>query len=158
MSISLVPITGKAACAFVQRHHRHHSPPRGWLFAVACEQDGEVVGVAIVGRPVARMSADGYTCEVTRLATDGSRNACSLLYGAAWRAARALGYRRMLTYTLPSEGGASLRGAGWTCEGKAGGRSWSRARRPREDEHPTEVKTRWVRRVEEPSARGCEPS
>jgi hypothetical protein len=89
------------------------------------------------------MLQDGYTAEVTRLATDGTRNACSALYGAAWRAARAIGYRRMISYTLPEEGGASLRGAGWRLVGEAGGGSWSRASRARVDTHPTGTKLRW---------------
>lgn len=81
----------------------------------------DLCGVAIVGRPTARMLDDGWTVEVTRLATDGAHNACSILYAAAWRAARAMGYRRCVTFTLPEEGGASLRGAGWRCIGEAGG-------------------------------------
>src|SRR5688572_24232208 len=95
---------------FVTKHHRHHKRPQGGLFAVGCAVDGhdEPCGVAIIGRPVSRMADDGWTVEVTRLCTDGSRNACSMLYRAAWRAARALGYRRLITYTLPEEGGASL--------------------------------------------------
>lgn len=140
-----VPITLREASAFVVAHHRHHKPPRGMLFAIGCalDRDHPIVGVAIIGRPVARMLADGWTAEVTRLATDGSRNACSYLYGAAWRAARAIGYRRLVTYTLPEEGGGSLRGAGWRCLGEAGGGSWSRVGRPRVDTHPTQGKLRW---------------
>jgi hypothetical protein len=102
-----------------------------------------VVGVVILGRPVARRLDDGWTLEVTRCATDGTSNACSCLYGAAWRLAKSLGYRRLVTYTLPEEGGASLRGAGWTCVGEAGGGSWDRAERPRVDLHPTQTKLRW---------------
>lgn len=132
-----------AAAAFVGQFHRHHKPPVGGLFAVGCARDGVVVGVAVIGRPVARMLDDGWTAEVTRLCTDGTRNACSILYGAAWRAARALGWRKLITYTLPEEGGASLRGAGWRCIGEAGGGSWSRIERPRVDEHPTQQKLRW---------------
>ena len=88
--------------------------------------------------------SDGFTAEVTRLATTGERNACSMLYGASWRAARAMGYRRLITYTLDTEPGASLRGAGWRCVGQAGGGSWSRKNRPRIDKHPTQCKFRWV--------------
>ena len=115
--LSLCPITLCEAFLFVRRHHRHHRPPQGGLFAVACTLEGsdEVCGVAIVGRPIARRLDDGWTAEVTRCCTDGSRNACSMLYGAAWRACRALGYRRLVTYTLPEEGGCSLRGAGPRC-------------------------------------------
>lgn len=143
MGLHLVPVTLKEARQFVADFHRHHRPPAGGLFAVAVSDSEKIRGVAIIGRPVARMLADGFTAEVTRLCTDGARNACSMLYGAAWRAARALGYRRLVTYTLPSEGGASLRAAGWRCIGEAGGGSWSRASRPRIDTHPTQQKLRW---------------
>jgi hypothetical protein len=105
-------------------------------------------GVAMVGRPVARNLQDGWTLEVLRVATDGVRNGCSMLYGAAWRAARALGYRRLVTYTLPEEGGGSLRAAGMTLIGKAGGGSWNCASRPRVDKHPTQEKLRWEYREE----------
>ena len=103
----------------------------------------EMVAVVIVGKPVARMLADGWTAEVTRLCSTGARNACSLLYAAAWRASRAIGYRRLVTYTLPEEGGASLRAAGWKLIGAAGGGSWDRAERPRVDTHPLQEKLRW---------------
>ena len=145
MSLQLTPITQREAFAFVQEHHRHHRPPRGSILQVAVSRDENIVGVAIVGRPVSRMLQDGWTAEVIRVATDGSRNACSKLYGAAWRAVRALGYKRLITYTLPEEGGASLRGAGFTLVGSAGGGSWSRQDRPRVDLHPTQVKFRWQR-------------
>ena len=124
-------------------HHRHHKAPQGGLFAVAVSDANDVRGVAIVGRPVARMLADGWTAEVTRVCTDGARNACSMLYAAAWRACRALGYRRLITYTLVTESGASLRGAGWRVVGEAGGGSWSRESRPRIDKHPIQRKLRW---------------
>jgi hypothetical protein len=139
----VVPMTLREACAFIEEHHRHHNPPRGCIFVVGVSDEGRIAGVAVVGRPVARMLQDGWTAEVTRVATDGARNACSILYGAAWRAARALGYRKLVTYTLPEEGGASLRGAGWTCLGEAGGGSWDRKQRPRVDTHPTQGKLRW---------------
>lgn len=142
--LELAPVTLREARAFVERHHRHHKAPQGGLFAVAVSDGKEVVGVAIVGRPVARMlAADAYTAEVTRLCTLGAANACSMLYAAAWRAARALGYRKLVTYTLPEEGGVSLKASGWRCIGKAGGGTWSRADRPRVDEHPTQAKLRW---------------
>lgn len=95
------------------------------------------------GRPVARVLQDGWTAEVTRLCTLGDKNACSMLYAASWRAARALGYRRLITYTLKSEGGASLRASGWRLVGEAGGGSWSRKNRPRVDMHPLEQKQLW---------------
>ena len=103
----------------------------------------KVVGVAIVGRPNARMEQNGYTCEVTRLATDGSRNACSMLYRAAWRAARAMGYLRLVTRILIDESGVSLKAAGFACKGPSGGGSWSRSSRPRVDTSPTGQKVLW---------------
>ena len=147
MKMRIVPITQREAFAWIERTHRHHKPPRGSLVQLAVARDDEVVGVAVVGRPVSRMLQDGWTAEVTRVATDGTRNACSMLYGAAWRAVRALGYRRLVTYTLPEEGGASLRGAGFQLIGEAGGGSWSRTDRPRVDLHPMQVKLRWERRA-----------
>ena len=111
--LTVTPIDIAEANAFVSSHHRHHKPVRGAKFAIAVsDQSSTVRGVAIVGRPVARMIDDGWTLEVNRCCTDGARNACSMLYGAAWRAAKALGYRRLVTYTLPEEGGSSLRAAG----------------------------------------------
>ena len=146
VSLVLVPITLRDARPLVARLHRHHAPPQGGLWAVACARDGdeEPCGVAIVGRPVSRiLAAAGWTAEVTRLATDGEHNACSILYGACWRAARALGYRRLITYTLAEEGGASLRAAGWRVVAETAGGSWSRTSRPRVDAHPLQAKLRW---------------
>jgi hypothetical protein len=143
MNLELIPLTQREALAFVRAHHRHHEPPRGALFQVGAARAGAVIGVAVVGRPVAMMLQDGTTAEVLRLCTDGTRNACSFLYGAAWRAARALGWRRLVTYTLPKEGGTSLRAAGWRLVGEAGGGSGSRNERPRVDTHPTQTKLRW---------------
>lgn len=143
MSPSAVPVTLRDANAFVQQHHRHHPKARGCVFCLGVSESDRVVGVAIVGRPKARNLQDGWTAEVTRVATDGTRNACSFLYGAAWRAARSIGYRRLVTYTLPAEGGASVRAAGWKCLGEAGGGSWSRKERPRVDHAPTQRKIRW---------------
>lgn len=144
MTLQIAPITLRAANAYVAEHHRHHKPARGCLFCISVRDDDGVRGVAIVGRPVSRMLDDGYTAEVTRVCTDGTANACSMLYGAARRAARAVGYQRIVTYTLPGEGGASLRAAGWHCDGNAGGGSWSRDNRQRVDKHPTELKLRWA--------------
>lgn len=144
MSLELQPITFAEASEFVRLHHRHHRPPRGQRFAIAVNNGGwVVVGVVMAGRPVARMNDDGYTAEVTRCCTNGHRNACSMLYRAAWRAAREMGFRRLITYTLPSEGGASLRGAGFMLLGERGGGAWSRAGRPRVDDHPTGTKLLW---------------
>lgn len=144
--LEIVPCTLRAASAYVEQHHRHHKPPQGGRFACAvADAGGTVRGVAIVGTPVARLAADGWTAEVVRVATDGHPNACSALYGACWRAARALGYKKLITYTLEDEGGTSLRASGWRCLGEAGGGDWSRRSRPRVDEHPTQVKMKWAR-------------
>ena len=133
MSLAVTPINLEEANAFVERLHRHHKPVPGCKFCLAVSESDKVRGVAIVGRPVARMSDDGWTLEVNRCCTDGTRNACSMLYGAAWRAAKALGYRRLITYTLQEEGGASMRASGWRCIGLRGGGNWNVASRPRID-------------------------
>lgn len=128
------------ANAFVAEHHRHHSPVVGHLFSLGAVSGGKIVGVAIVGRPVARMRDDGLTAEVTRLCTDGTRNACSFLYGAAAKASFALGFKRIGTYILASEPGTSLAAAGWRLIGEVKGRSWTTPSRPRVDKHPTQDK------------------
>jgi len=132
----------------VNRHHRHLRAPLGSILCVAVATDDNIIrGVAIIGRPISRILADGWTAEVSRVATDGTKNACSALYGAAWRAVRALGYNQIVTYTLPSESGTSLRAAGWVCVGKSKGYSWARKGRPRVDVNPGQVKLRWERLV-----------
>jgi hypothetical protein len=108
----IVPVTFRQACAFIAAHHRHHRQPQGMKYAVGVAEDGHLVGVAVVGRPVARHLDDGQTVEVTRTCTLGVPNANSMLYGAAWRAAKAMGYRKLITYTQHGETGASLRAAG----------------------------------------------
>ena len=144
MSLFLSPVTLAEANAWVEEHHRHHKPVPGAKFCVAVSDETGVRGVAIVGRPVARMLDDGWTLEVNRCCTDGARNACSMLYGAAWRAAKALGYRKLITYTLPEEGGASLRGAGWRCTHETTNvRGWNCDVRPRVDTHPLQAKLAW---------------
>jgi hypothetical protein len=112
--LRLVPVTRDQAMAYVVEVHRHHGRPLGYRFAVGVADDGRLCGVAMVGRPVARAFDPAQTTEVTRVATDGTANACSMLYGACWRAARALGYVHAITYTQEGESGASLRSAGWT--------------------------------------------
>lgn len=143
MTLEVVPMTITSAKEYVRVTHRHHKAPQGALFAIGLSDGDGIVGCVMVGRPVARMLQDGRTCEVIRLATDGTRNACSMLYRAAWRAARAMGYKRLVTYTLPEEGGASLRATGFTLIGAAGGGKWSRPSRERLDDHPTQQKLRW---------------
>lgn len=139
-ALSLVPVDLAEANTFVSQHHRHHKPVVGHKFSLGAALDGRVVGVAIVGRPVSRHRDDGMTLEVTRLCTDGTRNACSFLYGASARACFALGYRRIGTYILASENGASVKAAGWRLIGQSPGRSWSVPSRPRVDTHPLEPK------------------
>lgn len=144
--LSLTTVSLDEANRFVANLHRHHKPVVGHKFSLGASLADKLVGVAIVGRPVSRMRDDGVTLEVTRLCTDGTRNACSFLYGAAARAAFALGFTRIGTYTLPEEGGASLRATGWKLLGERGGGSWSRAARPREDKAPTAPKLLWEAR------------
>ena len=121
--LTITPITLREANAYIAANHRHHQQVRGCIACVAVSEGGQVRGVAIVGRPVARRLQDGWTAEVTRCCTDGARNAPSMLYRAAWRAVRALGYRRLVTYTLPEEGGASLRAAGFRLDKEDAGGS-----------------------------------
>ena len=114
MSLRLVPVRFGDAAGFTDMWHRHHRRPTGHVFSMGVANELDVlVGVACVGRPVAVAYQDGLTLEVNRTTTDGTRNANSMLYGAAWRAAKALGYRRLITYTQEGESGASLRAAGW---------------------------------------------
>ena len=146
--LTIVPITQAEAKEYIDKYHRHHKPSIGSKFCLAvADEDNEIRGVAMVGRPVARHLDDGWTVEVNRIATDGCPNACSALYGASWKAARALGYRKCITYTLPKEGGASLRGAGWKLIGQAGGGSWPCKSRPRVDLHPQQVKFKWEKTI-----------
>lgn len=141
--LELVPITLKEANFFVQQHHRHHKPVTGHKFSVAASDGEKIVGVAIVGRPVSRYLDDGLTLEVNRLCTDGTKNACSFLYSAAWRAARNMGYKKLITYILESENGSSLKASGWKCIGKAGGERWTGKRRPEVDLYPAQMKLRF---------------
>ena len=143
MALEIVPISLKEANAFVERYHRHHKPVTGHKFSIGCSDGEKIVGVAIVGRPVSRYLDNGWTLEVNRLCTDGTRNACSILYAAAWRAARAMGYKKVITYILETEPGTSLKAAGWKCGGKAGGERWTGKRRPEVDLYPAQMKLRF---------------
>lgn len=136
-------ISLKDANEFVSRNHRHHKPVVGHKFSISAVVDDQIVGVAIVGRPVSRHRDDGVTLEVTRLCTDGEFNACSFLYGRAAKADAALGYKRIGNYTMAEEGGASVRAVQWDLIGERGGGSWNRDGRPREDKHPVDVKLLW---------------
>ena len=141
--LEIVPMTLREANAYVEQHHRHHGPVLGQKYSIGLSDGEKIVGVAIVGRPVSRHLDDGWTLEVNRLCTDGTKNACSMLYAAAWRAARAMGYKRLVTYILESENGASLRAAGWKCVGQAGGLRWTGERRPEVDLYPAQMKIRF---------------
>lgn len=144
MRLTLQPLTIAEANAFVRAHHRHHGPVLSGKFAIGLNNGAKVVGVSIVGRPVARLLDDGFTAEVTRLCVaDGFKNACSMLYAASWRAARAMGYRKLITYILKSESGASLSGAGWKCVGEVRGKTWHTPSRPRVDKSPRQSKLRF---------------
>lgn len=145
MGLQVVPISLKEANAFVAQHHRHHKPVVGHKYSIGASDGEKIVGVVIVGRPVSRHLDDGWTLEVTRCCTDGTMNACSLLYGAAWRAAKAMGYRKIVTYILESEDGSSLKASGYKCIGQAGGLRWTGKRRPEVDLYPAQMKLRFER-------------
>jgi hypothetical protein len=139
-SLSDVPVDLPEANVFVAAHHRHHGLVVGHKFSIGAALEDKIVGVAIIGRPVSRIRDDGLTLEVTRLCTDGTKDACSFLYGAARRATFALGYKRLGIYILASENGASLKAAGWRLVGEVRARSWSCPSRPRIDKTPLQGK------------------
>jgi hypothetical protein len=144
--LEVVAVELRQANEFVARHHRHHKPEVGHRFTIGvrrCET-GELCGVAIVGRPKARLIDQHRVVEVTRLATDGTKNACSLLYASAARAAKAIGYDEIITYTLESEPGTSLRAVGWEEVGRVRAEEWSRPSRSRKPAK-IESKRKWRR-------------
>lgn len=155
--MTIVPLTLAEARRYVAEHHRHNEPPIGHRFSIGLRRDdGTLAGVVIAGHPVARKADDGFTIELVRLTTVGDRNACSRLYGAACRAAAAMGYRKAITYTLADEPGSSLRASGFHEDGrveehdgwKHGDGARNAAFRPRlfdPPKMPTGPKTRWVR-------------
>jgi len=149
--MKLCPVTLKTAREFVREHHRHNAPPQGHKFSIGLTVDGKLVGVVIVGRPIARALDDGFTAEVTRCCVlDNERNANSRLYAAAIRAARAMGYRRVVTYTLPDESGASLKAVGFSLDGQtANDRTWNVPSRPRKtpEKYPVGRKNRWIKTI-----------
>lgn len=159
MSLEIRPITLRAANAYVAQHHRHNIPTNGHKWSLACYDGERLCGVAIAGQPVARRLDDGMTIEVRRVCTDGTHNACSALYGACARVAREMGYARILTYTLETEPGTSLRASGWKDCGECGGGTWNVPSRPREiaqttlfgteQKYPVCKKRRWEKRFKE---------
>ena len=144
MALFIRPISLKSANEYVLQHHRHHKPTVGHKFSISCvNEDGKICGVAICGRPVSRHLDNGAILEINRLCTDGTKNACSILYGACARIAKEMGYEKVVTYILASENGASLKASGFVCEGEAGGEMWTGKRSGRDNGVPKEKKTRW---------------
>lgn len=137
------PINFKQACEFVDRLHRHHQRPQGHRFSLCLMEGPNMIGVVIVGRPVSRKSDDGVTAEITRLCTDGTPNAASKLYGAARRVCGAMGFDRVITFTLDTEPGTSLVASGWIKTGTTTGKSWSVPSRPRIDKHALSPRKKW---------------
>ena len=146
MSLHAKPLTLAQANELVAQLHRHHKPARGHRFSIGAFDGDRPVGAVIIGRPVARAVDQYAVAEVTRLVTDGTRNACSFLYGRAASAAQAMGFERIQTYPLPEEGGASLRAVGWACDGvvRPNGGQWTN-RDGRRSDQPTQPKVRWTR-------------
>lgn len=143
-AVRIVPLTLAQANYMVANLHRHHKPTVGHRFSIGVVNDGILVGACIVGRPVAPKTNQSNVAEVTRLVTDGTKNACSLLYGAAARSAKAMGYHKIQTFILETECGASLKAAGWVLEGHSfGGDGWQN-RAGRRSDQPTCAKSRWV--------------
>lgn len=140
----IVPISLKQANEYVLEHHRHHKAVRGCKFCIGLKADNQIVGVAICGRPVSRHLDDGTVLEINRLCTNGHKNACSKLYGACVRIAKEMGYKKVITYILESENGASLKASNFICEGVAGGHIWTGSR-CRDNGVPKEMKQRWVK-------------
>lgn len=145
--MKIVPLHFRQACAFVNRHHRHHCVPQGHKLSVGLCVGDRIVGVATCGRPVSRVLDNGSTLEVTRLCTDGTPNACTKLYGACARIAREMGYEKIITYTLDTEPGTTLRAAGWHCEGKAGGINWNAPGRPRKHAGIRQLKMKYSKKL-----------
>ena len=140
-----VPLELKQANAFVMNFHRHHQPVYRDKFRFGCEVEGYLRGVIQCARPVSRMLDDGKTIEVVRCCTDGTPNVCSFLYSRAIKIAKIMGYYRIITYTLDSENGASLKASGFIFDGFTNGGSWNRLSRPRNTTAPTNVKKRWIK-------------
>lgn len=143
--MKIIPITLKEANAFIEKYHRHHSTVRGCRFAIGLKNNETICGVAVCGRPVSRHLDDGVTIEINRLATDGTKNACSMLYGACCRVAREMGYERAVTYILETENGASLRASNFIYDGDTRAESWNRKKRERIDVSPTCKKKRFIK-------------
>lgn len=144
--MQIIPITFKEASKFVNSYHRHHKATVGCKFCIGVKKDDKLVGVAICGRPVSRYLDNGLTLEINRLCTDGTRNACSMLYSACVRVAKEMGYKKIITYILESENGASLRASNFKYDGIAGNKIWS-GERKKDNGVPQEMKKRYVYEV-----------
>jgi hypothetical protein len=148
LALRVVPLTLKQLNEIVDKLHRHHKPVRGHRFSIGVvNENGDLVGACSVGRPVSRWYDPYQVAEVTRLVTDGTKNACSILYAAAARACDAMGYKRIQTYILDSESGTSLKASGWSLDGKTVGQQWKHTNPPgpRRTDQPTCDKRRWVK-------------
>ena len=146
--MKIAPITFRDASDYINRFHRHHCATVGCKFCISVVDDaGQIHGVAVCGRPVSRRYDNGYTLEVNRVCSDGTRNVCSMLYGACCRIAKEMGYRKVITYTLASENGASLKASNFICEGEAGKPHWTGSRNRGQD-IPAEMKIRWAKYLE----------
>lgn len=156
VKLQVKPCSLKEANAFIIKNHRHHDKVSGHKFSISVYADDEMVGIACVGKPVNRYLDNGKTLEVTRLCTDGTYNACSILYSRCARIAKDMGYEKIITYILNTENGTSLKASGWRCEdNNCGGGSWSSSKRHREVveytlfgekvKYPTQKKQRWVK-------------
>lgn len=145
--LKAVPLELKEANAFADSMHRHHNPVHRDKFRVGCEKDGVLVGVAQVGRPVARGAQDGKTLEVVRLCTDGTKDVCSFLYSRCARIEKEMGYKKIITYILETEDGTSLKASGWSYEADTKGGSWDTPSRRRETKAPTCKKQRWCKMI-----------
>lgn len=143
MALNIRPIHLSSAKEYVKNFHRHNIPPVGGKFAVSVFNNDSLCGVAICGRPVSRYFDDGFTLEIYRNCTDGTKNACSKLYSACIHIAKNMGYKRIVTYTLASENGASLKASNFIFEGQAGGVSWTGSRARNYYVSPEESKNRW---------------
>lgn len=144
--MKIVPITFRFAKQYVKDHHRHNPNVIGCKFTIGCQDGDRLVGVAICGRPVSRYLDDGETLEINRVCTDGTKNACSMLYGACCKIAKAMGYKKVITYTLQSENGASVKASNFICDGEAGGTHWT-GKRDRGQQIPNEMKVRWHKEI-----------
>lgn len=145
--LELRPCDFQTAKAFVRDNHRHNKPPVGHKYSIACYDGDRLCGVCMVGRPVSRYLDDGLTLEINRCCTDGTKNACTILYGAACRAAKALGYKRIVTYTRETEPGTSLRASNFVCDGKAGGTYWNGQRYQQMVITEDVLKVRWSKKL-----------